>query len=542
MAQIDLAQIAAKVGETALPTRGSLAFFIGGDAAVVFVPEGQSDTPVMPPADTPALTESGGSEDWRTDLAGRPLFPYWPVDFAVLDVTPPPSNDDDDAVEAFHAAEAAAVGKLFPRRQYSLSPEQAFTGPPIPDWWQTAIYYANYLERAVRDIPNLIKREQGSLEYALKRVEEARAKSPGELKTAEDYVALVERNIAKLHQLQPSFLEFVAQVSDFSKGRAPWSLMNPSEEANLASLWARNSEFAAFHFNQGKFPLDYLKKEMFKALPAAGTPAFAAFPAPVRNLINEKRAPRPQWWFMAVHYAKRLQEAAVRGVKGAAKWRLDSIEKCRKRIAELQPRDALATFRRMLGPKPADKNADVAKLEASIAEMEAKLEELRRLEPSFRQFVKETTAWAEGRDPWSLMQPADLEHLDAQMKRMREEFKDFDAFVPHRREDLETSTLRAMASADERGYAALPEPVRTLINREYLLPSGGWHQMFGRGIEIQGNSYDMREEGYIMLLQLTYDDLMHWAFGDNGCYQFWISPADLARRNWAAVKWTFECH
>jgi hypothetical protein len=542
MAQIDLAQIAAKVGETALPTRGSLAFFIGGDAAVVFVPEGQSDTPVMPPADTPALTESGGSEDWRTDLAGRPLFPYWPVDFAVLDVTPPPSNDDDDAVEAFHAAEAAAVGKLFPRRQYSLSPEQAFTGPPIPDWWQTAIYYANYLERAVRDIPNLIKREQGSLEYALKRVEEARAKSPGELKTAEDYVALVERNIAKLHQLQPSFLEFVAQVSDFSKGRAPWSLMNPSEEANLASLWARNSEFAAFHFNQGKFPLDYLKKEMFKALPAAGTPAFAAFPAPVRNLINEKRAPRPQWWFMAVHYAKRLQEAAVRGVKGAAKWRLDSIEKCRKRIAELQPRDALATFRRMLGPKPADKNADVAKLEASIAEMEAKLEELRRLEPSFWQFVKETTAWAEGRDPWSLMQPADLEHLDAQMKRMREEFKDFDAFVPHRREDLETSTLRAMASADERGYAALPEPVRTLINREYLLPSGGWHQMFGRGIEIQGNSYDMREEGFIMLLQLTYDDLMHWAFGDNGCYQFWISPADLARRNWAAVKWTFECH
>jgi hypothetical protein len=208
----------------------------------------------------------------------------------------------------------------------------------------------------------------------------------------------------------------------------------------------------------------------------------------------------------------------------------------------LQPRDALATFRRMLGPKPADKNADVAKLEASIAEMEAKLEELRRLEPSFWQFVKETTAWAEGRDPWSLMQPADLEHLDAQMKRMREEFKDFDAFVPHRREDLETSTLRAMASADERGYAALPEPVRTLINREYLLPSGGWHQMFGRGIEIQGNSYDMREEGFIMLLQLTYDDLMHWAFGDNGCYQFWISPADLARRNWAAVKWTFECH
>jgi hypothetical protein len=36
----------------------------------------------------------------------------------------------------------------------------------------------------------------------------------------------------------------------------------------------------------------------------------------------------------------------------------------------------------------------------------------------------------------------------------------------------------------------------------------------------------MREEGYIMLLQLTCDDLMQWSFGDNGDYQFWISPAD----------------
>ena len=99
-----------------------------------------------------------------------------------------------------------------------------------------------------------------------------------------------------------------------------------------------------------------------------------------------------------------------------------------------------------------------------------------------------------------------------------------------------------MASADDRGYAALPEPVRALINRDYLLPPGGWHQMFGRGIEIQGNSSAMREEGYIMLLQLTHDDLMHWSFGDNGVYQFWISPADLAQRNWAAVRMTFECH
>ena len=121
--------------------------------------------------------------------------------------------------------------------------------------------------------------------------------------------------------------------------------------------------------------------------------------------------------------------------------------------------------------------------------------------------------------------------------------RDFAAgYVPHRREELENLTLVTMASADAQGYAALPEPVRTLINREYLLATGGWHQMFGRGIEIQGNSSAMREEGYIMLLQLTHDDLMHWDFGDNGVYQFWISPADLDKRNWATVKMTFEMH
>jgi uncharacterized protein YwqG len=45
-----------------------------------------------------------------------------------------------------------------------------------------------------------------------------------------------------------------------------------------------------------------------------------------------------------------------------------------------------------------------------------------------------------------------------------------------------------------------------------------------------------------MLLQLVYDDMMHWRFGDNGAYQFWISPEDLVRGNWAAAHVTFECH
>ena len=539
MAQIDLAEVAAKTGKTVLPEKGSLAFFIGEEPRVVFVPEGESITPVMPPDGTPDLSEIGGAAEWRTDLSGRPLFPYWPVDFAVLDVTPPASDDDEDAWENFSVAEAAAVEKLFPRRKYVLTVDQAFTGPPIPDWWQSAIHYANYLDKALNDGPNLIKREQGSLEYSLKQVEEAQSKGPAELKKAQAYVAIVEGKIAKLQQLQPALAAFAAEVSGFSKGRDPWALMNPGEMAQLASLWARNSEFAAFHFNQGKFPIDYLKKEMFKALPAADTTAFAHLPAPVRNLIDAKRAPRPQWWFMAVHVTKRLQEAIRFSVPNATKFRQNNIAAYRKRIAELQPKDALAVFRRITTPK----SADVTKLEAEIAKIKVELAKLGQLEAAFKLFVEETGNWARDRDPWSLMQLADVEQLDARMKRAREEFRDFAAYyIPNRHVDLETHALVTMASADAQGYAALPEAVRTLIDRDYLLPPGVWHQMFGKGVEIQGGSSAMREDGYIMLLQLTHDDLMQWSFGDNGVYQFWISPADLTKQNWAAVKVTFECH
>jgi len=33
----------------------------------------------------------------------------------------------------------------------------------------------------------------------------------------------------------------------------------------------------------------------------------------------------------------------------------------------------------------------------------------------------------------------------------------------------------------------------------------------------------------------------HWSFGDNGAFCFFISPDDLAGRNWSAVRLTFEC-
>jgi hypothetical protein len=189
------------------------------------------------------------------------------------------------------------------------------------------------------------------------------------------------------------------------------------------------------------------------------------------------------------------------------------------------------------------KGKEAAEIEARIAANEAKLADRRTTEIAFKTFVDETAAWVENFDPWAQMATADIERLKATLARAEKEFREFVRYIaPTRIEDLEANTLRAMITGPDRAYTALPEKVRNLVNRNYLLPPNVWHQMFGWGLEIQDDSRAMREEGNIMLLQITYDDLMHWSFGDNGVYQFWISPAELARQNWSAVKTTFECH
>jgi hypothetical protein len=113
--------------------------------------------------------------------------------------------------------------------------------------------------------------------------------------------------------------------------------------------------------------------------------------------------------------------------------------------------------------------------------------------------------------------------------------------IPVYLENLETVTLNRLLGGEDDAYATLPAGAREIVNREHLLPPGPGHQMFGQFVAIQGNA---AEENYdrFMLLQLSYDYLQFWNFGDAGAYQFWIKPDDLKRGNWSAAKLTFECH
>ncbi len=212
-------------------------------------------------------------------------------------------------------------------------------------------------------------------------------------------------------------------------------------------------------------------------------------------------------------------------------------EKARADVEKLRPKKFLGIF----GSRAADDGEALKNAEQQLARYQQQHDRYQRQLPEFERFANDARVWVAGKDPHHLMTPSEAEAFAALFARGRTEFEDFVRYTtPYSLDDAAVQTLLFLATADERGYATLPEPVRALINDKFLLPTDSWHQMFGSGVDIQGNAAD-ENNGKHMLLQLMYDDMMGWRFGDMGAYQFWISPADLAKRNWAGVTITFEC-
>ena len=315
--------------------------------------------------------------------------------------------------------------------------------------------------------------------------------------------------------------------------------MGPEDQAHLVALSAKaNPQFADFTESHAAYSFEQLKQAMLKALPAAGDPAYVSLPESVRQMIEEKRrAPRPQWWHSAIYYCDCLRLAVRLGIPLASKHIREALERDRQKLDELQPKSLLASLRRSLQGT----SKEVAEIEARIAANQAQLEKLGNEEREFRRFVEEATEWTKGRDPWEFTPPADTQKLSELLKRADKEFRPFTGVYASRWSAApETTTLLTLASADEHAYATLPERVRNFINQNCLLPPNVWHQMFGYPLNVQTAADDNSDKH--LLLQLTYDDLMFWEFGDNGVYQFWITPEDLKKQHWAAVNMTFECH
>jgi uncharacterized protein YwqG len=542
VAQIDFAEIAAKADNSPLPKQGSLAFFIG---KTVFVADPDIAPPTLPPLDTPDLTTSGASAEWPHDREGRALFPYWPVDFTLLNIEVPKGLDEDDLHEAQALAQKRAIEKHFVRREYNFSPDLAFSGPPIPNWWRCAHFLSDKLDEAVKNAPKVLQTDEHMLVYAQGKLDEARrenAAAPAApiakagptsglgrllgtfgpkkvapptadgkarlaaeaIKKAEATVTLYENKIAKLHRVLPGLQAFAAEVADWSRERDPWSLMGTDDWAQLGRYWTRLTEFPEYTVHYGVTPLDYLKTQMFLTLPQVDTPAYATLPTGVRDVIAGRRAPHPQWWGTVMHFAEDL-----------------------RKVRERPTPSALNGKREKLAANP-EKAAELAEFDGKAA--------------AFHSLATELSAWTEGRDPLHPLSDEESAELSQKLARLAELREIASAYHIKSLLELEKATLVGLATAEDAHYATLPEHVRMLINREYLLPISIPHQIFGQPAFIQGDSAAQAEAGKLLLLQLGYDDMMFWSFGDNGVYQFWISPEDLAQPNWDAVTMTFECH
>ncbi len=525
-AQLDLAELYAALGPSPLPDTGSLAFFSG---TVVYVPESHELSPAEPPFDLPPLSDVGGAPDYHRNLLGERLFPYWPVQFTPVDV--PVVDDPDERGEAQHAA----ISQRFVRRQYNLSAKAAFDGPPIPRWWRIALHFADHLAGRREHAGKPQAEAQRMLEWCQGQL--SAAKSAEEIKKAKASIEMYKTKLVALERQKPQFNSFVEDVLAWTNGREPWTLLSEADWQKLLTFRAQQTKLGDFSQYWGDPGIDELMRKAFDALPGEDAPEFANLPPDVRTLIRVKRAPRPKWWHSAWLMADQLREAAEVNAPRVVEKLRSEIDAERTKLRRASPGGALAPIWSMIGGK----SEEAKKLEADLAAKQAKLAELAEFANAFQSFVHETGAWARSRDPWTSMTADEWGDLATRFERGKKEFETFARWqLPYSPDSLEDMTIVALLSAEDRGYATLPESVRTLVNREYLLPAGVCHQMFGLGTDVQGAVWE--HENDYLLLQLNYDDLMHWSFGDNGVHQFWISPEDLKNRNWSEAVMTVECH
>lgn len=269
---------------------------------------------------------------------------------------------------------------------------------------------------------------------------------------------------------------------------------------------------------------------------------------------------RPHWWHDAQAYLATLETAAANIDRTLERARRRIEDRRRLGIPRLQARHAaereadvaaladatdpvaVEAAQRELDDGERRREAAEAHARAFLTRDEQRLPELEKLARRLPRAVDAIATWVGDRDPWARMGDGDAQRLQETFRDTNTTFEPLvSPWVPNRLDDLTVRTVLAMAT-DPLGREAMPDHVRALIDAGYRLVAGGWHQMFGVGRSIQDEAEVRRAAGEVLLLQLAYDDMMGWEFGDVGAYRFWIDPADLARGRYERAEVTFEAH
>lgn len=232
------------------------------------------------------------------------------------------------------------------------------------------------------------------------------------------------------------------------------------------------------------------------------------------------------WWYCA--------DLLLRQLQASLDYLPRAIASKEKSIADAQGYQA----RLMAEPKRDEKalanSRDwVERYRAAIPEIEAQGRDL-------AEFVKHFAAFAARRDPWTVMRQEEVAVLRDVVETAHRDFEHLCRWnVSSSIADLRNAAIRRMITGDQRAAAAIPDAVLAMLNEHHRLPPDWQHQMFGIGGCRQDALYDHLCDH--LLLQIVYDALPEFRFGDMGLWQFWISPEALAAGRWDKVELTFEC-
>lgn len=242
------------------------------------------------------------------------------------------------------------------------------------------------------------------------------------------------------------------------------------------------------------------------------------------------------WWRIAGLYLDQLRTAGFHAARRVEREE-EALAAARTKAEALKPKALFGIFGRKAGDEPALKKA-----EDYAAGLATRLSNLRRQIEALPAFIAEVEAFAAGHTNLEVMGESAFLALSGLHKRGRGSFPDVLRYwTSHDLKDPILQAVLEMARGDSAAYAALPGPLKEAINTRGRMPHSGWHQMFGRGVNIQGNPM-IEMDDHVMLAQFVYDSIMDWQFGDVGAFQFYLSDQDISAGNWGRAQMTFECH
>lgn len=231
------------------------------------------------------------------------------------------------------------------------------------------------------------------------------------------------------------------------------------------------------------------------------------------------------WWYGVSHLADRVREAMDNSPQAIA-MESQLEEAAGNDLAALEARsDALPDA--------------VAGARGKVLDAQARRREIEEEAAALPAMVEALDGFMANRQPWEPLTAEErslvVEILDEIHRRhgMLAQFH-----VPRSLAQLQTVCIRVMIADGPDAVAALPDDVLDRIAKEHRVPTLFQHQVFGLG-GVQQSARDEHLED-LLLLQLGYDDMMEWRWGDMGLFQYWISPEDAAAARWDKAEMTFE--